>query len=350
MEIKFVCPRSNEVQTEAVCEKMYEYEACMGCTSQRDEARKALSERLQTEYGNRADITMTQDGILITVRNDLRILADPGDWRDTLVEIDCGEYGDTHCHPKDVHEWVADFMEGRQVIMFNEDGMCSGNTHPDWFKKYHPEDLHKWSRIMDIHGTYTSKEYAEKYLGKSVDEAYHFYCPKLQRDVNTDECYDRGNTGRACYGECCDHIEGAICGMAADQLRERFGNQLALKWREEEGLLSIRFHDGLTLEAYYDRLFRTMGFDAYLHGVHGHDFPAEDVDGLVRIVGALLEGKMAFVVRHAALFIGGSLQLVCQEELQAKWRRYTRGKRTRIVDGKGSYLKTEYLQQYPGSM
>ena len=43
---------------------------------------------------------------------------------------------------------------------------------------------------------------------------YRFFCPELQREVSTEECYDRGNTGRACYGECCSHIEQAVLTIA----------------------------------------------------------------------------------------------------------------------------------------
>ena len=111
---------------------------------------------------------------------------------------------------------------------------------------------------------------------------YRFYCPELQREISTEECYDRGNTGHACYGEVCEHVETAILRIAHDRLKERFGNQINLKIQEAGGLLSIHLHEKLLLEVYYDRLFRTLGFDAFMGITHGYDFPAEDVDGLVR--------------------------------------------------------------------
>ena len=171
---------------------------------------------------------------------------------------------------------------------------------------------------------------------------YRFFCPELQREVSTEECYDRGDSGRACYGELCDHVEYAICRIAQAKLTECFGAQISVEHKESEGLLCIRFHDNLTLEACYDRLFRTIGFDAYLKDAHGHDFPAEEVDGLVCIVGDLLRGEKAFVVQQSWLFGGGSFRLVDREELVRMWRKYTRGRRTRIIDGRGVHEKETF--------
>ena len=111
-------------------------------------------------------------------------------------------------------------------------------------------------------------------------------------------------------------------------------------------MLVIRVREHLTLEAYYDRLFRTVDFDAYLHNVtHGHQFPAEDVDGLVNIVGKLLGGEMAFVVQSSWIPVLGSFCLVDRAELQANWRKYTRGCRTKIVDGTGVYSPKAFLER-----
>lgn len=174
---------------------------------------------------------------------------------------------------------------------------------------------------------------------------YRFYCPEQQREVSTGECYDRGNGGRACYGEFCDHVEYAICRIAQAKLTECFGTQISVEHKEPEGLLCIRFHENLTLEAYYDRLFRTIGFDAYLKDTHGHDFPAENVDGLVCIVGDLLRGEKAFVVQQSGLFGGGSLRLADRKELIRMWRKYTRGCRTLIIDGRGVHEKEAYAHR-----
>ena len=171
---------------------------------------------------------------------------------------------------------------------------------------------------------------------------YRFYCPEQQREVSTTECYDRGNSGRACYGECCDQMERAICMLAQERLRAAFGDRINVTWNETDSTLTLCFHEHLILEAYYDRLFRTVGFDAYLKGMHGHNFPAEDVDGLVRTVGMLLRGDVCFVIRQSWLPVGGSLRLVERAELQANWRRWTRGCRTLIIDGRGVHEKDAF--------
>lgn len=173
---------------------------------------------------------------------------------------------------------------------------------------------------------------------------YRFYCPELQREVSTEECYDRGNSGRACYGEMCDRVEMAILRIAHDRLKENFGDQVGLEMHEADGLLSIRFHENLLLEVYYDRLFRTIGFDAYLSITHGHDFLAENVDGLVCIVEDLLRREKAFVVQTSWLFSGGSLRLVDREALARMWCKYTRGRHTKIIDGRGMHTKAEFEQ------
>ena len=178
---------------------------------------------------------------------------------------------------------------------------------------------------------------------------YRFYCPELQREVSTAECYDRGNTGRSCYGELCQHVEYAICMQIQEHLREAFGDRISTMWNEADSTLTIRFHDHLTLEAYYDPLFRTIDFDAYLHITHGHQFPAENVEGLVTIVEKLLNGGMAFVVQPRWM-LGGSLRLVTREELQANWRKYTSGCRTRFIDGRGIYTKEEFRQATNNSL
>lgn len=171
---------------------------------------------------------------------------------------------------------------------------------------------------------------------------YRFYCAELQREVSTAECYDRGNTGRACYGEVCAHVETAILRIAHDRLKERFGDQITLEIQEAGDLLRIRLHESLLLEVHYDRLFRTLDYDAILGIIHGHGFPAEDVDDLVRIVGELLRGEKSFVVRPGWSFSGGSLRLLAREELARMWRKYIRGRRVKIVDGRGVHTKSEY--------
>ena len=173
---------------------------------------------------------------------------------------------------------------------------------------------------------------------------YRFYCPELQREVSTEACYDRGNTGRACYGEVCEHVEKAVLQIAHDRLKARFGEQVRLEIQEADGLLRIRFHENLLLEAYFDRLFETVGFDAYLGFTHGHDFPAENVEGLVCIVDELLKGERAFVIRRSWLGLG-ELRLTGRDELQRMWRKYARGRRVQIIDGKGVHTKQEY-QEY----
>ena len=170
---------------------------------------------------------------------------------------------------------------------------------------------------------------------------YRFFCPGLQREVSTAECYDRGDTGRACYGECCAHVEQAVLTIAQTRLQAAFGDQIATEYRTGDSLLVIRFHAHLTLEAHYDPLLRTVYFDAYLGLTHGHDFPAEDAEGLVRLAGQLLAGEAAFVVQPNGL-LPGSLRLVTRAELAANWRRYTRGRRTNIIDGRGVFDKVSY--------
>lgn len=167
---------------------------------------------------------------------------------------------------------------------------------------------------------------------------YRFFCPELRREVSTAECYDRGNTGRACYGECCQHVEQAILTIAQTRLKARFGEQITTEYRADDSMLVIRFHAHLTLEAHYDPLQRTIAFDAYLGVTHGHQFPAGDVDGLVRLVGQLLNGAAAFVVQPNGL-LPGALRLVSRDELVANWRKYTRGRRTKIIDGRGMLEK-----------
>lgn len=167
---------------------------------------------------------------------------------------------------------------------------------------------------------------------------YRFFCPELQREVSTAECYDRGDTGRTCYGECCAHVEQAVLTIAQARLQAQFGERITTEYCEDDAMLVIRFHEHLTLEAFYDPLQRTVDFDVYLGVTHGHQFPAEDADGLVRIVGQLMNGDAAFVVQPNGLF-PGSLCLASRDELAANWRRYTRGRRTKIIDGRGMFDK-----------
>lgn len=157
MRIEFICPRTKEIQTEDVCLQQYEYDACMGCTSQQDAARKALFDVLTEQYGHRASIQLQEDGVLISVRDGLRILADPGDWRDTIVEIDCGVDGNTHLHPADVFQWVEDFMKGRIMILLSEDHRRSAVS----CKAYYDDaaGLCQWSRVVDVEGSCTPQEY-----------------------------------------------------------------------------------------------------------------------------------------------------------------------------------------------
>ena len=159
MEVKFVCPRTNEMQTEDICIKQYEYDACMGCTSQQDTARKALFDMLKKSYADQAEITMQDDGVLIVVRDGLRILADPGDFRDTYVGIDCGKYGETHTHPTDVFEWIEDFRAGRIFILLCEDKMCSAMMYTAQGSGW--DDWHEWKWAVDASGTYPAEEYAK---------------------------------------------------------------------------------------------------------------------------------------------------------------------------------------------
>lgn len=160
MEIRFVCPRTNEAVTEPACEKTYEYEACMGCTSQQDAARQALYEALQKRYGGRMRITLEKHEVRMAVREGLTILADPGDWReDVYVGIECGKYGSTHTHPVDALQWVEDFLAGRIFILLDEDDLCSAMLYmaqgPCW------DDWHEWKWAADASGTYPAPEYAE---------------------------------------------------------------------------------------------------------------------------------------------------------------------------------------------
>ncbi len=158
MDIKFVCPRANEVLTEQACEKNYEYEACRGCTSQQTAARKALFDMLKKEYNDRAEFAMREDGVLITVRDELSILADPGDWRDTYVGIDCGKYGETHTHPQDVFQWVKEFFAGRIFILLNEDDLCSATLYISQAACW--EGWNEWKWSVDVFGVHPAEEYA----------------------------------------------------------------------------------------------------------------------------------------------------------------------------------------------
>ena len=60
---------------------------------------------------------------------------------------------------------------------------------------------------------------------------YRFFCPELQREVSTAECYDRGDTGRTCYGECCAHVEQAVLTIAQTRLQAAFGDRIATEYR-----------------------------------------------------------------------------------------------------------------------
>ena len=159
MEVKFVCPRTNEMQTEDSCIKQYEYDACMGCTSQQARARKALFDMLKKSYAEQAEITMQDDGVLIVVQEGLRILADPGDFRDTYVGIDCGKYGETHTHPRDVFEWIEDFLAGRIILLLCENNMCSAMLYTAQGSGW--DDWHKWKWAVDASGIYAAEEYAK---------------------------------------------------------------------------------------------------------------------------------------------------------------------------------------------
>ena len=159
MEFKFVCPRTNEVMTESNCEKNYEYEACMGCTSHRDVARKHLYDMLKKSYADHAEITMQDDGVLIVLRDELRIIADPGDLRDTYVGIDCGRYGETHTHPSDVFEWVEDFLAGHIFILLCENNLCSAEMYMTQGSYW--DDWHEWKWAVDVSGVYPAEEYAK---------------------------------------------------------------------------------------------------------------------------------------------------------------------------------------------
>lgn len=160
MEIKFVCPRTNEVLTEQACEKNYEYEACMGCTSQKDVARQALYEVLKQKYGNQMRITLEKHEVRIVVRDELTILADPGDWReDVYAGVECGKYGSTHSHPEDALQWVEDFLAGHIFVLLDEDRRCSVMPYMDEASFWY--DWHEWKWAVDVSGVYPAQEYAE---------------------------------------------------------------------------------------------------------------------------------------------------------------------------------------------
>ena len=150
MEIKFVCPRTNEVLTETTCEMNYEYEACMGCTSQQDVARQALYEDLKQKYGNQMCITREKHEVRIVVRDGLTILA---------VGVECGKYGCTHTHPEDALQWVEDFLAGHIFILLNEVNLCSVMLYIAQASYW--DDWHEWKWAVDASGVYPAKEYAE---------------------------------------------------------------------------------------------------------------------------------------------------------------------------------------------
>lgn len=160
METMFVCPRTKEMLTEAVCEANYEYEACMGCTSQQDTARKALYDTLAQKYGIQMSVTMEKNEVRLAVREDVNLLVDAGDWREaTYAEIDCGRYGRTHTHPSDVLQWVEDFLAGHIVILLEEGNLSSIMLEGEerrWWSYWHEST---WA--VDASGIYPAEEYAK---------------------------------------------------------------------------------------------------------------------------------------------------------------------------------------------
>ncbi len=176
-------------------------------------------------------------------------------------------------------------------------------------------------------------------LEESMPVEYRFYCPELQREVGTAECYDRGNTGRACYGECCEHVERAVCSLILDMLQASYGDLIAVEKNDADDTLTICFHERFRLKAYYDSLYRRAVFDTSANGVQGYEVTVGDTAGLVQIIGKLLSCELLFVVRPGRFRSKGRLQLIECAELKRKWRSLTRGLLTSVVDSKGVYEK-----------
>lgn len=162
MNIEFYCRCQKKMLTVDECKKVFNWEGCMGCSSEQSAGRQALFDWLKASFADQYSVSMEADSVRICVHDHLCVLADPGDVRyGTYVLLAWNDGEGTHLHPDDVQQYVAELLAGEQVILL-DDADREVMTLSRVECKVNPELLAGCCKVVDAFGVHTIKTYVSK--------------------------------------------------------------------------------------------------------------------------------------------------------------------------------------------
>lgn len=304
-------------------------------------ARQSLYDWLQSNYAARFPITLQPDGVEIIVHGHLRVLADPCDeYGDTYLGIDCGAAGETHSHPHDMRQAVADLLDGRTAIGLDGTGCCSSMAHQSWFRGA-PDELNRWETLVDADGVYTPEEYAAKLRVTLPPKELYFECPTMGRRMAESECVRLCGAKNSSCGACRKEPlnVAAIDYLGTELLKAR---QTPVRITCSRRGLNVIVHSQLRFELMVEGMdgdgCLTLAAERF-GSMHYHPSGNEALEELI----PFLKGRSVLVLKKG--IAGRSAAFAAQEELREEWRKLTRGHRVWIADLRGVYDAKAYEQR-----
>lgn len=164
-----------------------------------------------------------------------------------------------------------------------------------------------------------------------------FHCPIRQHETTAEACIHCEKIGTE---QECEHLEAAVHQHMLVRLQAYFGDAIGLTG-DADGVW-CRMGEHLLLSAAYDAFETCVYLETNLTrygGGHVLVPCGEEIDGCIRALDALLNGKAAFVV-HRGLF--STSRYVSGNELRTDWQKLTRGLSVRLIDGQGVCKPKEY--------
>ena len=162
MNIEFYCRCQKKMLTVAECKEIFNWEGCMGCSSEQNAGRQALFDWMKASFADQYPVSMEEGGVKIRVHDYLRVLADPGDVRyGTYVLLEWNDGEGTHLHPCDVQQYIAELLAGEQVLLLDDaDGAVMTLSRGECM--YNPELLDGCCKVIDAFGVHMTKTYVSK--------------------------------------------------------------------------------------------------------------------------------------------------------------------------------------------